>query len=132
MAHHDQVARLFSQRRVLRQPGLTVDAGHERKHCDGLLRQYLPEGTDLRVHDALDLGVIETTEHQTPQDFGREDARGSLRAGNMIDLIVATIARIRPPIWGLYSYQPLSTTSLNCAPADSASPEYASGMFRLW
>jgi IS30 family transposase len=34
---------------------------------NGLLRQYLPKGTDLRVHDAVGLAVIETKLNTRPR-----------------------------------------------------------------
>ena len=34
---------------------------------DGLVRQYLPKGTDLRVHDAAGLAVVETKLNTRPR-----------------------------------------------------------------
>lgn len=62
----------------------------------GLVRQYLPKGTDLLVHVVATLAAVETKLNTRPRKIlGRKTAHGGLRTGNMIEVIAATIAAIR-------------------------------------
>ena len=66
MAHHDKVAQLFSQGVFFANPGCPW-MRDTNENTNGLLRQYLPKGTDLRVHDAVGLAVIETKLNTRPR-----------------------------------------------------------------
>ena len=66
MARHDKVAQLFSQGVFFANPGSPWMRG-TNENTNGLLRQYLPKGTDLRVHDAVGLAVIETKLNTRPR-----------------------------------------------------------------
>lgn len=66
MASHDQVARLFSQGVFFANPGSPWMRG-TNENMNGLLRQYLRKGTDLRVHDAVDLAAIQTKLNTRPR-----------------------------------------------------------------
>src|SRR5450631_3607964 len=83
-------------RRVLRQPGIAMDARHEREHerpgpSVPAQRHRLTSPRRRRPRRYRD-----QAEHQTTQDPGLENLHGCLRTGNIIEVIVATIARIRP------------------------------------
>ncbi len=65
MARHDLVTGLFEQGVFAANPGSRRMRGtHE--NTNGLLRQYLPKGTDLRVGHSDDLGVVEATLDSRP------------------------------------------------------------------
>lgn len=66
MARHDEVALLFSQGVFFANPGSPWMRG-TNENTNGLARQYLPKGTDLRVHDALDLAAFETKLNTRPR-----------------------------------------------------------------
>lgn len=66
MARHDEVARLFGQGVYFAAPGSPWMRG-TNENTNGLLRQYLPKGTDLRVHGAVDLAAIETRLNSRPR-----------------------------------------------------------------
>ena len=66
LARHDEVARLFSQGVFVASPGSPWLRG-TNENTNGLVRQYLPKGTDLRAYDALDLAAIETKLNARPR-----------------------------------------------------------------
>jgi IS30 family transposase len=43
------------------------------ENTNGLLRQYLPKGTNLNVHDAADLAAIEEKLNSRPRKRGSPD-----------------------------------------------------------
>lgn len=66
MAHHDQVAQLFSGGVFFASPGCPWMRG-TNENTNGLIRQYLPKGTDLRAYDAAALAVIEHKLNHRPR-----------------------------------------------------------------
>ena len=66
MARHDLVAQLFGQGVFFANPGCPWMRG-TNENTNGLLRQYLRKGTDLRIHDAHDLAVIEAKLNNRPR-----------------------------------------------------------------
>jgi transposase, IS30 family len=66
MARHDAIARLFSEGVYFANPGSPWMRG-TNENTNGLLRQYLPKGTDLRIHDAADLAAIEAKLNNRPR-----------------------------------------------------------------
>jgi len=66
MARHDEVAQLFSQGVFFASPGSPWMRG-TNENTNGLVRQYLPKGTDLWVQDAAGLAVIETRLNTRPR-----------------------------------------------------------------
>jgi IS30 family transposase len=66
MARHDQVAKLFSQGVFFADPGCPWMRG-TNENTNGLVRQYLRKGMDLRNFSALDLAAIETKLNQRPR-----------------------------------------------------------------
>ena len=57
MAHHARIAELFSHGVFFAEPGCPWMRG-TNENTIGLVRQYLPKGTDLRAHDAAALAVV--------------------------------------------------------------------------
>ena len=66
MAHHEQVAELFSGGVFFANPGCPWMRG-TNENTNGLIRQYLPKGTDLRAYDAAALTVIEDKLNNRPR-----------------------------------------------------------------
>ena len=66
MARHDEVAQLFNQGVFIANPGSPWMRG-TNVNTNGLVRQYLPKGTDLRAHSAADLLVIENKLNARPR-----------------------------------------------------------------
>ena len=66
MANHDQVGRLLSEGVFFADPGSPWMRG-TNENLNGLLRQYLPKGTNLNVHDADDLAAIEVKLNSRPR-----------------------------------------------------------------
>ena len=66
MARHDEVANLFSQGVFFAYPGSPWMRG-TNENTNGLLRQYLRKGTDLRIHDAVALAAIEIKLNTRPR-----------------------------------------------------------------
>jgi transposase, IS30 family len=66
MARHDQVALLFGEGVFFADPGSPWMRG-TNENTNGLLRQYLRKGTDLRGHTAADLAIIEAKLNNRPR-----------------------------------------------------------------
>jgi IS30 family transposase len=66
MARHDQVAKLFSQGVFFADPGCPWMRG-TNENTNGLVRQYLRKGMDLRAFSALDLAAIEARLNDRPR-----------------------------------------------------------------
>lgn len=66
MARHDAVAELFREGVFFASPGSPWMRG-SNENMNGLLRQYLPKGTNLRVHTATDLAAIEDKINNRPR-----------------------------------------------------------------
>jgi IS30 family transposase len=59
MARHNEIAKLFSEGVFFADPGCPWMRG-TNENTNGLVRQYLPKGKDLRAFSPLDLADIET------------------------------------------------------------------------
>jgi transposase, IS30 family len=66
MARHDEVATLFSEGVFFADPGCPWMRG-TNENTNGLIRQYLRKGTDLRPYTAADLSVIEAKLNSRPR-----------------------------------------------------------------
>lgn len=66
MARHDQIALLFGEGVFFADPGSPWMRG-TNENTNGLVRQYLRKGTDLRIHSAADLAVFEDKLNTRPR-----------------------------------------------------------------
>ena len=66
MAAHDRIAPLFSEGVFFADPGSPWMRG-TNENTNGLLRQYLPKGTNLDVYDAADLAAVEAKLNGRPR-----------------------------------------------------------------
>ena len=66
MARHDEIADLFSDGVFFAHAGRPWQRG-TNENTNGLLRQYFPKQTDLRVHSAEDLARVETRLNSRPR-----------------------------------------------------------------
>ena len=66
MARHDQVAHLFADGVFFAYPGRPWERG-SNENTNGLLRQYFPKRSDLRVYTPADLAAIEDRLNNRPR-----------------------------------------------------------------
>jgi transposase, IS30 family len=66
MARHDEMPHLFSDGVYFAYPGRSSQRG-TNENTNGLLRQYFPTQTDLRVHSDEDLARIEKRLNTRPR-----------------------------------------------------------------
>ena len=66
MACHDQLAGLFAEGVFFAYPGRPWERPLN-ENTNGLLRQYFPKRTDLSVHTAADLRVVERRLNERPR-----------------------------------------------------------------
>ena len=66
MARHNEIAKLFSEGVFFADPGCPWMRG-TNEHTNGVVRQYLPMGIDLRAFSAVDLAHIETRINGRPR-----------------------------------------------------------------
>jgi IS30 family transposase len=66
MAHHDQIAHLFSDGIFFAYPGRPWERP-SNENTNGLLRQYFPKRTDLSIHTPEDLHVVEERLNNRPR-----------------------------------------------------------------
>jgi IS30 family transposase len=66
MASHDEIALLFGEGVYFADPGSPWMRG-TNDNTNGLVRQYLRKGTDLRVHCAADLAEFEHQLNNRPR-----------------------------------------------------------------
>ena len=66
MARHDEIATLFSEGVFFADPGCPWMRG-TNENTNGLIRQYLRKGTDLRPYSATDLSVMEAKVNSRPR-----------------------------------------------------------------
>jgi IS30 family transposase len=66
MAHHDQLAALLADGIFFADPGSPWQRG-SNENTNGLLRQYLPKGTDLSIHTAEELRAVERRLNNRPR-----------------------------------------------------------------
>jgi IS30 family transposase len=66
MARHDEIATMFSQGVFFADPGCPWMRG-TNENTNGLIRQYLRKGTDLRPYTAVDLACIESKLNSRPR-----------------------------------------------------------------
>ena len=66
MARHDEIAQLFGEGVYFADPGSPWMRG-TNENTNGLVRQYLRKGTDLRVHTAADLAGFEHKLNNRPR-----------------------------------------------------------------
>jgi IS30 family transposase len=81
MARHDQIALLFGEGVYFADPGSPWMRG-TNENTNGLVRQYLRKGTDLRVHSAADLAGFEHKLNTRPRKIlGCDSGHGNLPVG---------------------------------------------------
>jgi hypothetical protein len=95
MDRHNEIATLFSEGVFFADAGCPWMRG-TNENTNGLIRQYLRKGTDLRPYSAPDLSVIEAKLNSPAAQGPRgEDTSPGLRHGRLTNVSVATVARIQ-------------------------------------
>ena len=122
MARHDQVAHLFADGVFFAYPGRPWERG-SNENTNGLLRQYFPKRSDLRVYSPAELAAIEDRLNNRPRKDPRlvDSSSGLCRGTTVLMTVVlrrrfeSTVeptcrrgASFRPPLTAVSQRKPVT------------------------